>query len=281
MLEKLPPGCLHSYGQILKRLEVAGFILTESAYAAKSILPKHSHEYSYFCFVLQGVYTEFYGSREIACKPSTLTFRPSGGIHEDQFHNQDGRVFVIEISPAWLEKLRQNSLQLSDKIDYRNGFLKQLAARLNREFHQKDNASLLAIEGLTVEIMAEASRRSNNAKEGRLPVWLKQARELLHERFSEHLTLEQIATEVGIHPVHLATVFRQKYHCTIGEYIRRLRIEYACREILKGQNTFANIALDAGFANQSHFSKSFKRQIGCTPAEYKKSHPAPNSRRKT
>jgi AraC family transcriptional regulator len=93
----------------------------------------------------------------------------------------------------------------------------------------------------------------------------------IHERFTENLTLEQIASEVGVHPVHLASVFRQKYHCTVGEYIRELRIEYACREITKGEKPLVTIALEAGFANQGHFSGNFKRLTGFTPTSYRNS----------
>ena len=134
-----------------------------------------------------------------------------------------------------------------------------------------DTAASLIIEGLTLEIMAETARHSAQSIERTIPTWLKRAKELLRERFAENLTLEQIASEVGIHPVHLASVFRRKYHCTVGEYIRQLRIEYACREIEKGELPLAIIALEAGFANQGHFSTSFKRLTGLTPVSYRNS----------
>ena len=127
----------------------------------------------------------------------------------------------------------------------------------------------LIIEGLTLEIMAETARRAAQNGRQTIPYWLKRAKDLLHARFAENLTLEQIAREVGVHPVHLSSVFRQKFHCTVGEYIRQLRIEYACREIAKGEMPLAIIALEAGFANQGHFSGTFKRLTGLTPAAYR------------
>lgn len=268
MIKKLAAGCLH--GKILKSLQVSDFILSETLHPAKSKLLRHAHSNPYFCFVLQGVYTEVYGKKEITCNPSTLTFRAAGEEHEDSFHNKDGRVFVVEILPKWIEKLRENSLKLDSSVKFKNGLLSNLVTKLNREFHFMDGASPLAIEGLTIEIMAQAARNSVSAVERREPRWLKRVVELLHSSFSENLTLEDIGLQVGVHPVYLATVFRQKFNCTIGEYTRRLKIEYACQQISNGELPLVEIALSAGFGDQSHFSKVFKRQIGMTPNEYKK-----------
>jgi AraC family transcriptional regulator len=266
-MEKLPSGCLH--GRVIKSLDVSGFVLTETAHRPRTRLPQHAHENAYFCFVLQGIYTEYYGTKEVTCKPSALTFRGSGVTHEDVLHEADCRVFVLEIPQRWIERLRdETSLVLKNTLEFFGGTLPQLFARLNREFHKTDSAARLAIEGLALEILAEAVRQSSTRLLRTTPPWLKQAREMIVEHFRETLTLAQIAAYVGVHPVHLATTFRQKYGVTIGECVRKLRIEHACAE-LKGTIPLAAIALQAGFADQSHFSKVFKSHVGTTPARYR------------
>jgi AraC family transcriptional regulator len=181
------------------------------------------------------------------------------------------RVLTIEIPLQWIEKLNQDSVYLGRSINFQGGFITKLSARLVKEFHQMNTAANLVIEGLTLELMAETARHSAANLERKIPFWLKQAKDLIYQRFAENLTLEQIALEVGVHPVHLATVFRQKYNCTVGEFIRELRINYACREITKGQTPLSIIALEAGFANQGHFSSTFKRITGLTPLAYRNS----------
>jgi AraC family transcriptional regulator len=269
MFKKLAPGC--SNGKVLQSFEAAGFIMTEVAYSPRSRLSEHSHENAHFCFVLEGTYTERHDKHELECAPFTLTFRPPGEVHEDKFHNEEVRVFTIEIPPRWLERLEQDSIHLGRSINFQGGFITRLSERVVKEFHRMDTAAGLIIEGLTLEIMAETARHAAQTIEPTIPYWLKQAKDLLHARFAENLTLEQIAREVGVHPVHLASVFRQKYRSTVGEYIRGLRIEYACREIVKGEAPLAIIALEAGFANQGHFSGAFKRLTGLTPAAYRNS----------
>lgn len=269
MLKTLEPGCSH--GKVLKRFDTAGFLMSEIAYAARGRLSEHSHENAHFCFVLQGTYSESDNQQEVQCKPFTLTFRPPGELHKDKFHNQEVRVFTIEIPPRWIERLQQDSIYLGSSINFQGGLISRLSDRLVKEVHRMDTAASLIIEGLTLEIMAETARHSAQKAERTIPYWLKRAKDLLRARFAENLTLEQIASEVGVHPIHLASVFRQKYHCTVGEYVRGLRIEYARHEIERGELPLALIALEAGFANQGHFSSTFKRLTGFTPVAYRNS----------
>lgn len=101
------------------------------------------------------------------------------------------------------------------------------------------------------------------------PSWLTQARELLHGRFNDSLNLVEIANTVGVHPTHLARTFKKHYRTTVGEYVRRLRLDWATRQLSETEDPIAEIALAAGFYDQSHFSHLFKLHTGFTPAEFR------------
>ena len=94
---------------------------------------------------------------------------------------------------------------------------------------------------------------------------------MVHAGSSESLSLSQVARAVNVHPVYLAREFRRHYRCTVGEYVRRTRVEAACREMLKPDSSLAEIALICGFHDQSHFSRTFKRVMSVTPAVYRAS----------
>src|SRR5437763_6062174 len=177
MFEKLSPGC--SLGKTLKSLEVAGFIITENIHLAYSKLPEHAHENATFCFVLEGSYSEFHHKQKLICKPSTLTFSSSGEVHKDHFYDRDVRVLIIEIPPKWIEKLRDDSIQLCRAEKFQGGLLPQLTIRLHREFRQMDLGSSLIIEGLALEIMAEAARYYSNNRDQTIPCLLQQAKDLI------------------------------------------------------------------------------------------------------
>jgi AraC family transcriptional regulator len=59
---------------------------------------------------------------------------------------------------------------------------------------------------------------------------------------------------------------------TVGEYLRRLRVEYTGRELSGSNRPLVDIGLDAGFSDQSHFTRTFKRVTGLTPAAYRSLH---------
>jgi AraC family transcriptional regulator len=73
-----------------------------------------------------------------------------------------------------------------------------------------------------------------------------------------------------VHPVTLARAFRRSFGCTVGEYLRRLRIERATEQLAGGDTPLAEIALAAGFADQSHFSNVFRRRTGMSPSAFRR-----------
>jgi AraC family transcriptional regulator len=263
---KLTPGKL--YGRNLKTRQVAGLRLAEVVYSPGYKTPEHSHDLPQLCLVRKGTFAEAYDRKTREVGPLSLITRPAGESHAQRFYDSEVHCLIVEVEHGWLERVREDQGPLNDSAAFHGGLSIWLATRLYKEFQLADEASSLAIEGLALEVMAELSRK--HVKPGRKPpTWLKQTKELLHAHFSEPLTLDGIATSIGAHPVHLARVFRQNYHCTIGEYIRKLRIEFACREISVTDSPLALIASQSGFYDQSHFSRTFKRIMEITPGEYR------------
>lgn len=256
------------HGIILKSVAVAELTLTETAYTPNLNLPKHSHQSSYFCFVLRGGFTEVYGKRSRTCAPSILIYHPAGETHADSFHAAS-RCFNLKINGQWLDRMLELKAALGEPAHFRGGVLSQLASRLYREFCNQDDLSSLVIEGLTLDILAETARQSKKTFNNP-PRWLAKVREILHDRFHENLSFKDVALAVGVHETHLSREFRRYYGCTVGEYVRQLRIEYACRQLSLSAASIAEIALAAGFFDQSHFGRTFKQFTGMSPAAYRK-----------
>jgi len=256
-------------GEIKRRCEVPGFFLTETTYVPRVELPVHKHEQAYICVVLRGSYTEILGGLKRECGAMTVAFHPASEPHSERFHTVEVRSFNVEPGPEWLKKARQYTDVLDEGFAFQGGELARLGVKLYEEFRQNDRFSPLAIEGLLLELTAAAARQRKPVAESKVPPWLEQARELLHSAFADVPTLEKIAATVGIHPVHLAREFRRYYQCTIGEYIRKVRVEHACLQLTQTDMTLMDLALESGFYDQSHFCRSFKRITGMTPAHYR------------
>jgi AraC family transcriptional regulator len=219
--------------------------------------------------MIDGGFTEKLGQRNRECTRFTLITHPADEVHANVCYPGGAQYFVVEIGRQLLSRSREYALMLDSPTEVKYGFSVWLAKRLYEEFYRMDAASPLVIEGLTLEMMADVSRRHVKTSESTSPRWLNQTRDFLHANFTENMTLQGIARSVGTHPVHLARVFRQYHGCTIGEYVRRLRVELVCRELSLTDAPLAQIALAAGFYDQSHFSRTFKKLVGLTPSAYR------------
>jgi AraC family transcriptional regulator len=278
MLKKLEPGSY--YGTTERRYDLGGSTLAESVFPSRLVIPPHEHTNAFFCLILEGCCTTSRDRRTWTGRPLSLTLYPAGLAHANRWHDSGGRALNVEFAHPWLERLRGQTTVLDRPADYEDGPQVWLAKRLFEECRRQDDVSPLAVEGLVLELLAECSRRRVELPHTHPPRWLDRVRELLHDRFSENLPLGEVAAAVGISADHLARSFRQCHGCTMGEYVRRLRVEFACRRLAASELPLVEVALDAGFTDQSHFTKTFKRLMGITPAAFRNLHHQRKSRTK-
>jgi len=269
---KLCPG--QFFGIVLKQRKVADSILTEYSYPPETKITRHSHTLPYFSIILHGAYDETHGNKIRECKPAMLFFHPEGEVHADRFRGDLCQIFCFELGTQWLERASKCSLTLNHPVEFPSGSAVWLASRLYRELYATDAASSLVVEGLLLEIVAEVGRYIPGGVRSRPPGWLEQAKELIRTNFSESTSLNAVAEVVGVHPIHLSREFRRYYHQGIGEYVRRLRIEFACREMAGSQTPLLDIAVAAGFADHGHFTRTFKCLTGLTPSQYRATFPS-------
>jgi len=254
----------------VRRVRVGGFTVTEGVHRAGSELPWHDHETPTICFVLQGAFTERWRGGSITCTSSTLKITPAGERHCDQFSRSDVRGLLIEADDAQVAAIRPHSGVLDERVSWHGGLVAGIAWRVYQELRRADSAAPLAVEGLLLELVASASRaRDQHGGSGRRR-WLEEARERIHADLAARVSLTRLAEAVGVHPVTLARAFRRAFGCTVGEYVRRLRIERATRQLADSDLSLAEIALTAGFSDQSHFSNLFRRHTGLSPFQFRR-----------
>lgn len=264
-------SCSSSTAQIgiTRRQRIAGYSITEFSQPPHRRLPWHEHTDASICFVVSGSYAEQTRGAARECPPQSMVFKPAAERHADQFGRDGGTCLLMEIGPSRLEAIESVSDVITRPSFVRTAKLATLGRQVYREFTRGDAFSPLAIEGLILEVLAEGSRAALAPSATQPPMWLRRAHDLIHDTFSEPLTLSSIARAVGVHPSHLARTFRKQYRGSIGEYVRRLRIERACRELAGTNAALSDIGLRSGFFDQSHFSRVFKQHTGLTPAEYR------------
>jgi AraC family transcriptional regulator len=272
---RLPPDFIH--GEFVRGRRVGELTLVEVRHPPRLAMRPLAHANARFILVLRGTLVETAAGRACVHQASTLLFRPAGGTHALAAADRECVCLIADMGPSWMARAREESRVIEAAADLRGGLLLHLAHRLYGEFRLRDEMSRLAIESLALGVLAEASRRRLRAART-APRWLERAQELVRARFPDRPTLAQLAESVGVHPVHLARTFRERYRCTLGEYVRQLRLEFARHELVTSGASFAEIALAAGFCDQSHLTRLFKRSTGMTPAEYRLLHRARGAR---
>jgi AraC family transcriptional regulator len=257
----------HFFGETVRRRETGDVILTETVYPPRTRIPRHSHAAAYLCYVRSGGYTETYDSKTRACGPRTVAFHPGGEEHAEEFGDRPAHSFNIELPPAFLSRHCECLPLLDGQAEFRGEPLAGLAARLYREF--LESADGLTLECLLSELLAQGLGQLRGEVRAGVPRWLERARESLHDRFRDRIRLADLARDAGVHPIYLASAFRRHYRASVGEYARRLRVEFAARELEQPGLTLADIAAAAGFADQAHLTRVFKEYTGLTPGEYR------------
>jgi AraC family transcriptional regulator len=261
-----PPQHLVFAGDVVRWRSVGGLVLAEVAYEpGQRIHARHAH--ARFVLVLKGSLTEGGDSTAPAHGPSTLLFQCANQSHAYSASARGAVCLEIDMDPSWIARVEAQAPLPGRSAAFRRGLLLHLAQRLYGEFRLRDDVSRLVIESLTLGLVAQASRRLRQVRRP-APLWLQAALEFIELHFTDRLSLASVASQVGVHPVHLARTFSSVHQTSFASYIRQLRIEFAMRQ-LAGPSALSDIAFAAGFCDQSHFSRSFKEHTGLTPGAYR------------
>ena len=241
----------------------SGISLSQVLYRAKRSCRTHSHPRAFFALLLRGGYREKCGDREFAYEPHTLGFHPFGLTHADETH-ANTRFFLVEMGDHWVRRLREYAPPHALLPGTCGGQAASLAMRLYAEFRRAPACSPLLVEGIVLEMLANIAR-AKEVRETHKPRWLQTVVDLLHSDFSHNWTLEEIACRVDVHPAHLSRVFRRTYGENLGQYLNRIRIRFATQKLSMSDAPLSDVALAAGFYDQSHLTRVFKKLTGTTP----------------
>jgi AraC family transcriptional regulator len=244
------------------RREVPGFGVRWLDFAPALSLPSHAHATVCIAVVLRGGFEGIWGGRDGTATSGTLIVEPAGQLHANRFFVRSGAQ-VVAIQPA--DELARGADQASrgarpDAVE--------VARRMAVELSRPDDVTPIALEGLSLELLAIASRAGRSAE----PVagWLTRATEIVDEQYARPLALSVIAAEVGVHPVHLARSFRARHGRSVGAHLRAVRVHRAAERLANSDQPIAEVALAVGFTDQSHLNRWFVRLLGATPAAYRR-----------
>jgi AraC family transcriptional regulator len=250
---------------------VGAFTLTESVYEPGTRLSRHEHEQPAVSLMLEGRHAQDYGARGVwECGALEAMIEPGGAVHRNHFP-VPGRTFILAVETPLVRTFGSVARFFDAPRVVPGGGLRDAALALHRASRDAGAAAELLIEALAFELLAHVVRIGEGEAGRGAPRWLRAARDELHSDFNRGVSLSRVAERAGVHPVYLARAFRRFYGCSPGEYVRRLRIEFAARLLLTSDAPASRVALESGFSDQSHFTRAFKRHTGQTPARFRAS----------
>ena len=229
-------------------------------------LPPHSHPDTNIAVVLAGGWFAGNAPLELDCFAPTVLVEPAGEIHGNVFGTVETAVLSLSLEAGRLGSAVAEATQRF--LHLRDPYIELLARRAANELEEPDDVTPLAVEAAALELVARVARSVGLE---RRPTWLGRARAVLHDRYADPLSLNDIADAIGVEPERLARGFRRAYGEPLATYLRRIRVNAAARLLTTTDAPISQVAGEVGFADQSHMTRWFGRYLETTPGQYRRS----------
>ncbi|HUQ20674.1 MAG TPA: AraC family transcriptional regulator [Gemmatimonadaceae bacterium] len=258
-----------TYGSVVATVTTGGFDILLSSYHPFEEHPVHCHDRPAFVYVIDGAVSVRSDGNEQHCPRASMRLIPAGDRHQTRYGQRPARCLVMGVSAD-----RQSTFPVLSRVLSKRAYHEPrtpatvFAERIRHEVEKKDDATPLAVEALMLEMLTVGIRISSTL-ETRLPQWLVRTREMIDADFRKPLSVTSLAVAANVHPVHLSRTFRRHFNCSIANYQRRLRLEWARARLIAADETVGRIAIEAGFADHSEFTRRFFEVFGVSPSRFR------------
>jgi AraC family transcriptional regulator len=217
-------------------------------------VPEHAHDWPLLSLFVIGAYSnETELGASFICGPSAILYA-AGAAHRNSAGPEGFEQIEIEFDPAWLKSRRLGSVPVLRWVGGRGGAEALSLARLcSQSICEKK--LLKALRGFLEIAPAESQPRS--------PEWLSAVSG--HLRANPASRVRELAREARLHPSWLGTAYCKAVGEGIMGSAARFRVERATRLLRETDLPLAWIANEAGFCDQSHMVRAFRRVLGRAP----------------
>lgn len=228
----------------------------------------HQHDELHLSMVLSGRVAETVGRVTESALPFSVVAKDAGVRHANDFGRDGARMARLTLMEGTIASLVEDPCRATAwRWRHDPGAsrpyvrLIQRAAGAGRTFAADDPDVL--------DLLAAITSRPVSPKGGEPPAWLAETMARLREEWHANLTVGDVAAQAGVHPVYLARCVRRWYGTSVGDELRRLRVQSAAHAALQCDRTLSYVAHAHGFADQAHMCREFQRVAGTTAAGYR------------
>ncbi len=223
----------------------------------------HSHDDMHLSLILQGGNLESRKKDDIQVSPGKIIAYRENEIHRNRFTSFPSKNLNLELKKEFFIK---NDLSFDN---FNTSETKSIDAYLNlikiyRELHIND---LYTTD--TIDLTLKSLFTDNNTSSF-MPLWLKQLREIIEDRWNEFISLDELALLLNVHPVTISKYFKKYYKGTLGDYMRKIKVQKALHFLFHTKMSITEIAFACGFSDHSHMIRTFKIYVGFNPKSIRK-----------
>ncbi|MFF9150543.1 helix-turn-helix domain-containing protein [Streptomyces sp. NPDC014861] len=200
---------------------------------------------------------------------------PAGWASRPRWQD-DVELLLLAFDPVWLEKLAAEAgtgsgFELAPRFHFTDPLLKVLVERLVAEFEGPRTDDGLYAESLVQAAAAVVMRTCGSVARrevrggGLPPRRLAEVLDYIHTRLGSRVGLDDLAAVAGVSASHFTRVFKTATGVSPHQYVTQVRLERARQALLRTSRPIAEIAVEHGFADQSHMTRTMRRYTGTTP----------------
>lgn len=245
------------------------------------VVARHTHDDAHFVLVLEGLYVSSAIGAPAVSHGVQLIYNPPGTTHRDRFEARNrvvrGRFLTLSVGTDALGALRIHAARdctPQRAVVFERAEALAAAHRLAGACTRRGRDAAYVQQALALDLLGHADDSCHRAHRAspsphESPAWLQRACEYLDDSLGGQASIAEAAHVAGVHPVHLARVFRRFAGMSPAAYLRRRRIEQAQCLLQHSTRTLGDIAMHCGFSDQSHFTRAFGRACGISPSMYR------------
>lgn len=242
-----------------------GIAVVETEYQKKVYEGWHSHDNAHITLFLKGGTTEKRKNFSETVGPGSLLFYHSEELHLNQNTLFPSKNINIEIEENLLKELQLSEATIEKSIQ-NTTLTKFIILKIFKESLVADTFS-----GDTITMLfSQLSNTSHLERFEKSPFWVKSLNELLNDCWNENPNLQDLSQILNLNPITISKHFPKYFGCTLGEYMRRIKINRSLSLIQSKNTNLTEISFQCGFSDQSHFIRTFKNQTGFLPKQFQK-----------
>ena len=261
----MKPNAANMSYRLIKRKSFSKMSIIDVDYYANSVTPIHMDQVSRISIVLQGQVKEYACKKEVFAQSGSIVLKPGDLSHQNIFSPKGSRIVSVVFGDDLIEDLFGHN-----QIDWQ--WFHGLPMATTAFQVAKELSTISTEEDLyeyTINLLAMLLPMTRG-KENTPPPWLSLIKEKIQDEFKDSLRTKDLAAFADVHPVYLARIFRRHYGRSVKSYLQELRINNAIRDLSNMEKPLVDIALDAGFSDQSHLTRIFKNNLKMNPGAFRK-----------